>query len=139
MAATVTAGTIPGDDELRELYDSVGWSMYTRDIAVLRRGLEGSTRVVTARDAEILVGLARIVSDGATLAYLQDVLVHPNAQQTGLGRQLVEAAFEPYSDVRQHVLLTDDEPQQRAFYERLGFAEIRDVEGGSVRAFVRFA
>lgn len=127
MAATVTAGTIPSDDELRELYDSVGWSMYTRDIAVLRRGLEGSTRVVTARDAEILVGLARIVSDGATLAYLQDVLVHPNAQQTGLGRQLVEAAFEPYSDVRQHVLLTDDEPQQRAFYERLGIAEIRDV------------
>jgi hypothetical protein len=40
--------------------------------------------------------------------------------------------------VRQKVLLTDDDPGQRAFYESLGFAETHDFDGGSLRAFVRF-
>ena len=35
-------------------------------------------------------------------------------------------------------LLTDDEPGQRAFYESLGFAETRDFDDGSLRAFVKF-
>jgi hypothetical protein len=41
--------------------------------------------------------------------------------------------------VRQHVLLTDDEPRQRAFYESLGYAEISDFGAGTLRAFVKFA
>lgn len=36
------------------------------------------------------------------------------------------------------VLLTDDEPGQRAFYESLGFAETRDFDDGSLRALVKF-
>jgi hypothetical protein len=56
-----------------------------------------------------------------------------------LGRLLVDAAFAPYVAVRQHVLLTDDEPGQRAFYEALGFSEIRDLGEGRLRAFVRFS
>jgi hypothetical protein len=37
------------------------------------------------------------------------------------------------------MLLTDDEPGQRAFYESLGYAEIRDHGEGTLRAFVRIA
>jgi hypothetical protein len=33
---------------------------------------------------------------------------------------------------------TDDEPAQRARYEALGYAEIRDFGPGTLRAFVRF-
>ena len=46
--------------------------------------------------------------------------------------------FAPFESVRQKVLLTDDEPGQRAFYESLGFAETRDFDDGSLRAFVKF-
>jgi hypothetical protein len=56
----------------------------------------------------------------------------------GLGRRLVEAALSPHTDVRQKVLLTDDEPAQKAFYESLGYREIRDFGEGTLRAFVRF-
>jgi GNAT superfamily N-acetyltransferase len=66
------------------------------------------------------------------------VLVRPSSQRTGLGRRLVEAALEPYAAVRQKVLLTDDEPAQRAFYESLGFSETRDFGDGTLRSFVRF-
>ena len=60
------------------------------------------------------------------------------AQRTGLGRRLVEAALEPYAAVRQKVLLTDDEPGQKAFYESLGYAETSGYGDGTLRAFVRF-
>ena len=47
-------------------------------------------------------------------------------------------ALDRYPHVRQKVLLTDDEPKQKAFYESLGYQETSDFRGGAVRAFVRF-
>jgi predicted GNAT family N-acyltransferase len=132
------AATSPSRDELAGLYDAVGWVAYTRDLDTLERAVRGSAHVVTARRDGRLVGLARVVSDGATIAYLQDVLVHPEEQGSGLGKRLVTEVMAPFEQVRQKVLLTDDEPGQRAFYESLGFAELRDLDDGSLRAFVRF-
>lgn len=125
-------------DEVLDLYRSVGWNAYTENPAALRSGLDGSALVVTARAGGRLVGLARVVSDGATICYVQDVLVHPDAHRAGVGSALVRAALAPFASVRQKVLLTDDSPDQRAFYESLGFTEIRDVGAGALRAFVRF-
>lgn len=122
--------------ELVELYDAVGWSAYTRDADALWNGLVHSLRVVTARSGGRLVGLARVIGDGFTICYLQDVLVHPEAQRAGVGRALVEAAFAPFDEVRQHVLITDEEPGQKAFYEALGFSQLGAGVPG--RAFVRF-
>ena len=136
MTAILRTTDRPTLDELLALYDSVGWTAYTERPDALVRGVAGSLRVVTARVAGELVGLARTVGDGATIAYLQDVLVHPAHRRQGLGRRLVEEALADPT-VRQQVLLTDDDPAQRAFYESLGFAEVRDLEAGALRAFVR--
>lgn len=135
----ITADDRPSREDLVALYDAVGWTTYTTDAAVLEAAIEGSTHVVTARYGEDLLGLARVISDGASIAYLQDVLVRPELQREGVGKALVDAAMEPFGHVRQQVLLTDDEPRQRAFYEALGWTEIRDHSDGRLRAFVRFA
>ena len=126
------------DEELIALYDAVGWSVYTNAPAVLRAALAGSSYVVAARRGARLVGLARAVSDDASICYLQDVLVLPREQRKGVGRALVQAVLDRYRTVRQKVLLTDDDPGQRAFYESLGYAEVRDHGQGTLRAFVRF-
>ena len=126
-----------GTGELIELYDSVGWSVYTRDVGTLRRALAGSSTLVIARTGGLLIGLARVVSDGATICYLQDVLVNPSHQGHGVGRALVQAVLEPYANVRQKVLLTDDEPAQHRLYESLGYCDAAVVAGGPLRAFVR--
>ena len=135
----IAADDRPSREELVELYDAVGWTTYTTDPTVLEAAIEGSTHVVTARYGDDLLGLARVISDGASIAYLQDVLVRPELQREGVGKGLVDAALEPFAHVRQQVLLTDDEPRQRAFYESLGWTEIRDHGDGRLRAFVRFA
>ena len=125
-------------DEIVALYESVGWSAYTKAPTLLHAAIAGSSYVVTARRGERLIGLARAVSDNATICYLQDVLVRPDEQGNGVGRALVQAVLDRYSAVRQKVLLTDDAPGQRAFYEALGYAEIRDYAQGALRAFVHF-
>lgn len=124
-------------EDLVHLYDAVGWSTYTEDPVRLEAAIAASFRVVTAWDRERLVGLARIVGDGLTIVYLQDVLVAPDHQRSGVGRELLERAFAPFADVRQKVLLTDDEPRQAAFYASLGFTEIGQFEH-PLRAYVRF-
>lgn len=124
--------------EVVALYRAVGWTSYADQPEVLQVALAGSSLVVTARRSGRLVGLARVLSDGASICYLQDVLVHPDEQRRGVGRRLVLAALQPYARVRQKVLLTDDAPGQRAFYESLGYTEIHEHADGSLRAFVRF-
>lgn len=134
--------------EVVRLYDAVGWSAYTDSPETLAAGLAGSTRLAVAwedgREDRHLVGLARVVSDGHTVCYLQDVLVDPSHQRTGLGRGLVELVLAPFAHVRQKVLLTDTEPGQKTFYESLGYRQAggdrsADDDGGlPLRAFVRF-
>ncbi|HMR48964.1 MAG TPA: GNAT family N-acetyltransferase [Arachnia sp.] len=128
---------IPSREELIRLYDSVGWSAYTADPDLLEAAMAASLRVVTARIDGRLVGLARVVGDGLTIAYLQDVLVDPSHHRSGIGRLLMEEVLAPFASARQKVLLTDTEPAQRAFYEALGFTEAHDHRP-ELRAFVRF-
>jgi GNAT superfamily N-acetyltransferase len=126
------------------LYGSVGWSAYTDAPHTLAAGLAGSAKVAVAWEGPELVGLARVVSDGHTVCYLQDVLVDPRHQRTGLGRRLVELVLAPFDHVRQKVLLTDTEPGQKTFYESLGYRQAGgdlpadDDAGLPLRAFVRF-
>ncbi|MFC7432191.1 MULTISPECIES: GNAT family N-acetyltransferase [unclassified Agrococcus] len=133
---TVVAAEVPSRAELLALYDAVGWSAYTREPEVLVAGVAASWLVVAARDGGRLVGLARVVSDGATIAYVQDVLVAPTHQRLGVGRALLDAILERTSGIRQTVLLTDAEPGQRSFYEAAGFTEAHDVAPHALRAFV---
>ncbi|WP_104087475.1 MULTISPECIES: GNAT family N-acetyltransferase [unclassified Cryobacterium] len=124
--------------DLVGLYSSVGWTAYASDPDALVRAVEQSSYVLTAsnEDGE-LVGLARVISDNATICYLQDILVSPRQQRAGLGKALVEKVLERYVHVRQKVLLTDDEPGQRAFYESLGFIEGSDFSPTPLRTFVQ--
>lgn len=86
-------------DALTALYTAVGWSVYTKNPAKLEAVVAASLHVVTARNDGALVGLARVVGDGLTIAYLQDILVDPTHQRLGIGRELFHRVFAPFDDV----------------------------------------
>ncbi|MDE3282979.1 MULTISPECIES: GNAT family N-acetyltransferase [Lacticaseibacillus] len=109
------------DEAVLALYQAVGWVTYTRNPAKLKRALAQSLMVLGAFDGDRLVGLIRAVGDGETILFIQDLLVLPNYQRQGIGRQLVNALVDHYPEVRQRILLTDDQPDTRAFYEKIGF------------------
>lgn len=70
---------------------------------------------------EELVGIIRVVGDGHSIIYIQDILVLPAYQRKGIGRLLLKNVLEKYSQVYQKVLLTDDQPKTKQFYESMGF------------------
>ena len=131
---------LPPGEQILSLYDSVGWSAYTDDPEVLLQALANSTFAVYAYDQQQqLAGLIRVISDNATICYVQDILVRPSAQRSGIGRALFDAVLKKFQHVRQLVLVTDDMPQQRAFYESMGLTEGAEFEHGVIRVFARFA
>ncbi len=131
-----TGGDVPAD-ALVGLYDRVGWTAYTRDREGLIRAIARSTWVATAWRGDSLLGLIRVISDDVAIAWLQDVLVVPEEQRTGIGRALAARALERFAHVRSFALMTDDEARQHAFYRSLGLQEIREAFGGVLHCFLR--
>ena len=125
-------------DAVLALYEGLGWTTYTRDPDKLMRAIQGSHHVVAAWDGQTLIGLTRCVSDGETIAYIQDILVAESHQRRGIGRRMLTRSLDHYGDIRQKVLLTDDRPEQRAFYTSLGFSNTRELVRTPLNAFVRF-
>ncbi|MCT8386956.1 GNAT family N-acetyltransferase [Leuconostoc lactis] len=122
--------------DLNDLYNSVQWFAYTRDLNGLEQAIRQSLCVITAWDEQKLVGLVRIVGDGLTIIYIQDLLVQPNYQNQKIGTTLMTTVLNRYKQVRQRVLLTDDAPDVRKFYEKNGFIS---ADQGNTVAFYNFS
>ena len=111
------------ENEVRELYSSVGWRSYTDDMEALKKGFAGSLTVLAAYNGGELTGIIRAVGDGHTVLFIQDILVRPDRQRQGIGSALLKAVLDRYKNVRQTVLVTDDTEKTKAFYLSAGFAE----------------
>ena len=113
-----------GAAELIRLYDAVGWSSYTRRPEDFGPMIANAWLVVTAWDGEELVGLVRVVGDGATIAYVQDLLVAPGHQRQGIARTLLELVVAETVHIRQTYISTDDAEWNShvvGLYRSLGF------------------
>lgn len=108
-------------EQLKSLYDSVGWVAYTQDLTCLEKAMAHSLYVASAWYKDQLVGLIRVIGDGYTILYIQDILVHPDFQYQKIGTTLMNDVLGKYQKVRQKVLLTEDAPDVRGFYESFGF------------------
>lgn len=123
MEIAVEMSLCPG--EAAEIYDAVGWSRYTRDLAKLGRAFAGSTLILTARDMGRLVGLARVISDGESVCYVQDFAVLPGEHRKGIGRLLMHELRNRYGRCPFFVLSTDAPGSAEAlkshpFYRSMG-------------------
>lgn len=110
--------------EIQTLYAAVGWTAYTEDLPALERGFQNSLLVLAAYEDGELIGLIRAVGDGATVVFVQDLLVAPQKQRQGVGTALLKAVLDRYSNVRQLLLTTDNTPKTIAFYKSLGFSDL---------------
>ena len=79
-------------EEVLPLYAAVGWTNYTENPDMLRRAFENSLLVLAAREGERPLGILRCVGDGASVVFLQDLLVYP---ERGSGRAWAQPSFRP--------------------------------------------
>ncbi|WEV44386.1 GNAT family N-acetyltransferase [Lactobacillus sp. ESL0684] len=110
--------------DLFMLYNSVGWTSYTKDLAKLQRAVANSQAVITVWLRAELVGLIRTIGDQETILYIENLLVKPEYQHQGLGTELIQQVLKRNSGIRQVVLLTDNTVKTRAFYEKQGLTNI---------------
>lgn len=113
--------------EIRRLYTEVGWTAYTENMSVLEQGYKNSLLVLAAYENDELLGIIRIVGDGFTIIFVQDILVFPREQRKGVGTALMKAVLDRYPDVRQIELATDNTSKTVAFYKSLGFTELSEM------------
>ena len=115
------------EEEILGLYTAVGWTAYTEDPAALRRGYENSLLVLAAYEDGNLAGIIRAVGDGATVVFIQDILVFPEYQRKGVGSALLRAVLDKYAGVRQVELVTDNTEKNVAFYQSMGFHDLSEL------------
>ncbi|MBQ3879932.1 MAG: GNAT family N-acetyltransferase [Oscillospiraceae bacterium] len=115
------------EEEILSLYSAVGWVAYTENKDALRKGYENSLLTLAAYEGETLLGIIRAVGDGATIVFIQDILVYPAYQRQGIGTALLRALLDCFQNVRQIELATDNTPKTVAFYKSLGFWEFSDI------------
>jgi GNAT superfamily N-acetyltransferase len=116
-------------EEMQSLEASVGFGPH-RTLDRNERALAGSIFVATARADGRLVGLIRLVGDGAYILHIAGLSVHPDFQRQGIGRRLVELAVAFARETRvgtgscpgEFTLFANTGADR--FYERLGFTLI---------------
>jgi ribosomal protein S18 acetylase RimI-like enzyme len=86
---------------------------------LVQRAIHGSARVVGLYRGDVQVGFARVISDGATLAYLADVYILAAHRGHGLGTELLRETIDngPHADLT-WLLHTKD---AQDLYAKLGF------------------
>lgn len=132
---TITEYQTYRTEEVLPLYAAVGWSNYTENPDMLRRSFENSLLTLAAWEGERLLGILRCVGDGASVVFLQDLLVYPERQRQGVGSALFRTMLGRFPTVYQLELLTDATEKTDAFYRAQG---LRPAEELGCRAYVKF-
>jgi GNAT superfamily N-acetyltransferase len=124
---------LPTPEEFQGLLRAVGWAHDDRTYRA-RKALAGARFGVVAVAGEKAVGAGMVLGDGATFAYLKDIMVCPEWQGRGIGTRIVEALL---AILRRGdpdgMLVTLFTGQHLAdFYERFGFSGPETLYGMSL-------
>lgn len=108
-------------EDVLHLYQAVGWTNYTHQPQMLEQALSHSLAIYLALDGDAVVGLVRLVGDGFSSVFVQDLIVLPSYQRQGIGSALMKEALTDYKDAYQVQLVTDQTEKNLEFYRSLGF------------------
>ena len=78
----------PTVSEYKRLRNDVGW--WATDENATAVALKNSLFSVIALELDAVSGFGRIVGDGGLYYYIQDLMIHPNFQNKGLGNSLMK-------------------------------------------------
>ena len=124
----ITKETSVSIDDVLHLYQAVGWTNYTNQPQMLEQALSHSLASYVARDDEKIVGLVRLIGDGFSSVFVQDLLVLPSYQRQGIGSFLMKQALADYKDAYQVQLATEETEKTLGFYRSLGFQTLSSFQ-----------
>ncbi len=119
-------------DEYRAILRAVAWRLPDHPDATLQSALATTWNVTARTPTSELIGLARVLDDGALYASIWDVIVRPEYQRQGIGRALMAEVLAHTAD--RYLVSLVSTAAGEALYRQEGFQE-RDQR--SMAMFVR--
>lgn len=116
------------EKEIIELYKAGGWwkdHYYSKGIKPLIHGSFAFVVVVDNLKGKT-IGMGRIISDGTSDAYIQDLVVLPEYRKQGIGKKLVETLLNHCLSNGLIWIGLISEPGQDGFYKSLGFKNMKN-------------
>ncbi len=110
----------------------VGWRALLQEQA--EKALANSLLVIGAYDDDRLVGMGRIVGDGAVICYVQDLIVVPEYQKKKIGSMVLTTLIDYVESLKltesQMMLCLMCAKGREPFYEKHGFVARPTIELG---------
>ena len=103
---------------LSDLREAVGWNRMESEY---ENPLMTSYYHIAVYAKDELVGYIDCVSNGATDAYIQDLMVHPDYQGKGIGTELMNQMIGYLKEKRIYMISVVFEESLKPFYDKFGF------------------
>jgi ribosomal protein S18 acetylase RimI-like enzyme len=116
------------EDQIVQLYKEGGWWKDSYDKAGIPALIKGSYAFVVAVDQKTKksVGMGRVISDGVSDAYIQDVVVLTSYRGQNLGKKIVQTLVDYCVSKGISWIGLIAEPGSSQFYTSLGFKPMED-------------
>jgi GNAT superfamily N-acetyltransferase len=120
----VFSETLPGRQEFWELFQTTDWNdNYHFDEYELEEALKNSWYVVSVYHFDKLIGFGRIIADGIYHALIVDLIIHPDYQKRGLGKELLAKLVTRCTENNIRDIQLFSAKGKSAFYENSGFTK----------------
>jgi aralkylamine N-acetyltransferase len=110
-------------EDIRSLYREAGWWQEEWDPAHIKPLITGSLAFAVAVDRETgcAVAMGRVISDGTSDAYIQDLVVSKKYRKTGIGRKILTTLVRYCQGCGISWIALIAEPGSEQFYTPSGF------------------
>lgn len=115
----------PTAAQIIEVYESAGLNRPTEDKERIGKMYANSNLIVTAWDGDILVGVARSLTDFCYCCYLSDLAIREEYKHKGIGKELIRLTKEKIGD--QTMLLLLSAPGAMEYYPKVGFDKLNNA------------
>lgn len=115
-------------NQIINLYKEAGWwdSEDEKNPQIVKKILKGSFLFVGAFYNKKLIGMARVISDKASDAYIQDLVVLKNFRKRKVGKKLILFILDFLQNKGIKWIALISTPNFSEFYKKLGFKVMED-------------
>ncbi len=113
---------LPTAEQFFELFETTGWNAkYELNKDEYYIALKNSWYCISIIDNEQLVGFGRIICDGVVHALILDVIIHPERQGEGVGKDVMDKLIAKCKKHKIRDIQLFSAADKAGFYEKLGF------------------
>ena len=116
------------ENDIVDLYKAGGWWKETYNSSEINKLIKGSFVFVVVINNKLnkAIGMGRILSDGISDAYFQDLIILPEYRGKGLGKKLVKFLLKFCLSKGIQWIGLISEPGQDGFYSSMNFNKMKD-------------